>query len=70
MTDHVECRSDSHYPERPVALYMAGVRLTIEKILARWRTPEGRHFRVLAEGQQCFVLVYNEAEDQWVIDPE
>ena len=25
---------------------------------------------ILAEGQRGFVLVYNEADDQWVIDPE
>ena len=69
MVDRVACRSDSQYPERPVALYYDDERLVIEQILARWRTPERRHFRVLAEGRLLFDLAYSEAEDLWEIKP-
>ena len=68
MTDQVVCRSEGQYPERPVALYHEGQRLTIAQILARWRTPEGRCFRVLAGESMVFDLIYNEGEDRWVIE--
>jgi hypothetical protein len=69
MTDQVICRSDSHYAERPVAFFYEGTRLAIQQIQARWRTPENRHFRVLAEGSLLFELTYHENEDRWVIEP-
>jgi hypothetical protein len=52
-----------------VALYHDGERLVIQQILARWRTPEGRRFRVLADGRLIFELFYNQADDRWVIEP-
>ena len=69
VNDPVVCRSDSQYPERPVALYYDGERLAIDQVLARWRTPEGRRFRVLARGHLAFELFYHEAEDRWEIEP-
>jgi hypothetical protein len=68
--DRVVCRSDSAYPERPTALYYDGRRLDIAAIIARWRTPDERHFRVQVVGGDCFTLVYNQDQDCWRIDPE
>lgn len=68
MTDVVECRSDSHYAERPVALYWQGERIAILEILARWRTPQGRRFRVRAQGGRVFDLFYDDALDVWRIE--
>ena len=67
VSTQVECRSEGNYADRPVALYWQGQRLEIRSILAEWRTPEGKYFRVSAEDDQTFELIYNEASDAWQI---
>lgn len=64
---NVECRSDSEYAERPIALYWQGQRLPVSEILARWRTPEGKYFRVRTEDLQIFELFYAERLGEWQI---
>jgi hypothetical protein len=63
----VECRSDSAYAERPVALTWEGARLAVVDILARWRTPNELHFRVRVADRRQFELIYDEATDEWHI---
>lgn len=79
--DIVECHSEFAYAERPVALTWEGQRLEVDEILAAWRLPEGRRFRVRTlrhalSGSQCnardpllFELTYREADDAWQIQP-
>lgn len=70
MTEsRVECRSGATYAERPTALYWEQDRLEVEEILAQWRTPGGRVFRVLATDGRVFELSYEEAADRWLIEP-
>jgi hypothetical protein len=63
----VECRSDTEYAERPVIVHWQQQRLEIVEILSRWRTPEGKRFRVRTEDDQRFELAYNPVTDQWKI---
>jgi len=63
----VECRSDSEYAERPVALYWQEQRLEIVEILSRWRTPAGKGFRVRTADDQFFELIYDEITADWLI---
>jgi hypothetical protein len=63
----VECRSDSEYAERPIALYWHEQRLEIVEILSRWRTPEGKGFRVRTTDEQTFELSYEEISADWQI---
>ena len=63
----VECRSDSEYAELPIALYWQELRLEIAEILARWRTPAGKCFRVRTADDQIFELIYNEISADWQI---
>ncbi len=67
MDGIVECYSGQEYPERPMAFNWGGERLEIVEILAQWRAPEGKRFRVRTEEQGIFELVYEEASDQWSI---
>ena len=67
--DTVECRSDSEYAERPIALTWEGQRLEVAEVLARWRTPDERGFRVQTSDGQTFQLTYREAGDEWQIQP-
>jgi len=63
----VECRSDSEYAERPIALHWQEQRLEIVEILSRWRSPAGKCFRVRTVDNQIFELTYNETSDRWQI---
>jgi hypothetical protein len=65
----VECRSDTEYAERPVAVYWQGQRLEIAEILSRWRKPDGKCFRVRTADQQLFELTYDLSADQWQVQP-
>jgi hypothetical protein len=55
------------FAEEPREFELAGQRYAIEKIVARWRTPAGPSFRILADGRQ-WVLSYLEAGDRWTIE--
>ena len=67
MDAQVECRSESSYAEKPVALTWEGERLEIAQILSRWRNPGQSHFRVQVTDGRIFELTYDEAADGWRI---
>jgi len=67
--DTVECRSDSEYAERPLAITWQGRRYEIAEILARWRGPIEKGFRVKTTDGQAFELTYREVTDEWEIQP-
>lgn len=67
MDSVVICRSDSSYAERPVSLSWQGQRMEIRAILDRWRTPDGKWFRVVAGEDEIFELFYNEQWDEWSV---
>jgi hypothetical protein len=69
VNDLVECHSGYEYADRPVALYYEGVRLEIVEIIARWRIPGGRCFRVMTAGERVFELFYGELYDEWRVNP-
>ncbi len=63
----VECHSGHEYAERPVTLWWLGERLEIAEILARWRTPKEKCFRVRTVDEQVFELFYDEISGEWQI---
>jgi hypothetical protein len=70
----VECRSDSEYAERPLTVYWQGERLEVVEIISRWRTPDGKWFKVRTQKSpsnedQIFDLFYNETNAAWQISP-
>ena len=73
--EDVECLSSSTYAERPLALTWQGVRREITGILAEWRTPAARHFRVKTNDGLFFELTFHESPDAggsgsaWQIQP-
>ena len=69
MSEFIECHSGYAYAERPVALTWEGQRTEIVKILAQWRTPNMKCFRVRTSDGQEFELSYSEATDEWQIQP-
>ena len=67
--DVVECRSDSEFAERPLALTWSGRRYEIAEILARWRGPNEKGFRVQTTDGAAFELTYREVPDEWQVQP-
>jgi hypothetical protein len=65
----VECRSDSTFAERPLSLTWEGSRYEIAEIVARWRGPSEKGFRVKTTDGQAFDLTYREVPDEWQIQP-
>jgi hypothetical protein len=69
LKDLVECHSGYDYAEKPVAIHWAGERLEITSIVAQWRIPGGKCFRVQTRNEQTFELFYGELYDEWRINP-
>lgn len=67
--DDVECRSDSEYAERPIALTWNGQCYEVAEVLSRWHTPDEKVFRVRTTDEQIFELIYREGPDEWKIKP-
>ncbi len=67
--DAVECRSDSEYAERPLALTWEGRRFEIAEVVASWRGPGEKGFRVKTADGLAFDLAYAELADEWHIQP-
>ena len=65
----VECRSDSEFAERPLALTWNGRRYEIAEIIARWRGPNEKGFRVKTADGIAFELMYRELPDEWQVQP-
>jgi hypothetical protein len=67
--DAVECLSDQEYADRPLALTWAGRRIEIANILATWRGPNEKGFRVQTVDGNAFELTYREVPDEWNVRP-
>jgi len=67
MSEMVECLSGYAYAERPVGLTWEAQHLEITEILAEWRTPQAKHFRVQTSDGQSFELAYRETTREWQI---
>jgi hypothetical protein len=74
-TVQVECYSGYTYAQEPRAVEWQGQRYEVKRILKRWRTPQGPHFRVevagISHGQspmsRLVDLTYSEIEDKWTM---
>ncbi len=69
MIDYVECRSDSEYAERPLSVTWNGQHYEIAEIVARWRGPGEKGFRVKTTNGLAFDVTYREIPDEWIVQP-
>ncbi len=69
MSTVVECYAGYRYPERPRAFSWRGERVEVEKVERQWRTPSGPAFRVRTADGRRFTLAYDEAADEWSVQP-
>jgi hypothetical protein len=71
----VECYAGARADETPRALWPAGERLEVARVLRRWRSQDAaRHerewFRVLAEDGRRYLLCHDAAQDLWFLAEE
>ena len=69
MAKIVSCYAGSRYPERPRAFLWEGQWLEVAEVERRWRTPDGPVFRVRSSDGRRFALAYEEAGDNWIVEP-
>lgn len=67
MENRVVCRSEYQYEQTPTAIVWDGQRLEIDAILAEWRSPQGKGFRVQTGGAGMFELFYDAVSSSWDI---
>ncbi len=67
MENRVECRSEYQYEQAPTAIYWEGQRLQIDTILAEWRSPQGKGFRIQTGDGRIFELFYDLESSSWDI---
>ena len=63
----VSVYSSYTYGVEPRAFSVAGDRHTVQSVERRWRTPNQIHFLVRDEHGELSELVYDEADDAWVM---
>jgi hypothetical protein len=68
MSSLVICYSGVDYAERPLAFEWEGEKLQINKIVQRWRSPQGLGFQVMTDDQQLFELFYDLLGDTWQVN--
>lgn len=61
----VECHSGFTHAERPIAIYLNDVRVPVREVLKEWRSPSGKHFRLLLENDEQVEVLYDESLEVW-----
>jgi len=67
LETRVECHSGSEYGEYPREFIWQGQHLEVVEVLQRWRTPDGKRFRLLAADRQVYELTYVELSQVWLV---
>ncbi|HEY56956.1 MAG TPA: hypothetical protein G4O04_00110 [Anaerolineae bacterium] len=61
----VRCRSEYRYAQEPQALRWESQWVTVQRIVARWQTPEGPAFRLLTADGRLYDIRHREDAAQW-----
>ena len=62
---NVGCYAGHRYPERPVWVDLAGVRVGVAEIVSRWREEDRLGFRVKLRDRRRMLLYYDPNKDTW-----
>ena len=65
----IEVKAYSGYRanERPVAFFLEGKRVGVQRILEQWITPDWDEFRVLGEDGRTYRMGRHRQGDRWVL---
>ena len=69
MNEVVECLSSAAYAQRPLAFTWEGQRHTVTAVLAEWRLPGKKCFRLRTLAGRLFDLTWDEGTRDWHIKP-
>lgn len=64
----VECYCGYKANQRPISFTINDKKLTVEKIIERWREPGIDYFKLLANDRKIYLLSYNEVNDKWKVE--
>jgi hypothetical protein len=67
MSDPIEFHSSYAYAQRPIVITWEDERVQVKMVLSEWRTPEGKYFRIQAEDERIFEVLYNKDIENWQI---
>ena len=42
--------------------------MIVKEVLANWRTPQGKHYRVITQDEGVFDCWYSEVDDKWNVE--
>ena len=63
----MDCGTDGDYAGRPLAIHWQGRREAVKIVLAVWRTPEGKCFRVVTEADNVLDCIFSETDEEWIV---
>ncbi len=67
VLDRVEVYSSYAYAVEPRAFYFQGTRHPVREILRTWKSPGRVHFYVRDESRRSLELIYDQADDRWLM---
>ena len=69
MIGVVHCHSGFRYAEKPVSFEYSGEPYKIDQILSEGKSAHGYQFTVITHQKSMFQLLYDETQEQWLINP-
>jgi len=63
----VEAYSGYRVNERPMAFFLVGKRVGVQRVLDRWITPDWDEFRVMGEDGRIHRIGWHRKADRWVL---
>ena len=64
----VECHSGYSSCDHPNAIFWHGQRHLVKAILAEWRTPIEKHYRLLVAGNLILNAFFDEKNNSWNVE--
>jgi len=64
----VECHSGYSSCDHPCAIWWQGQRHLVKAIIAEWRTPFEKHYRLLVAEDLFLKAILNEKENIWKVE--
>ena len=68
ITSTVECHSSYSSCDHPSAIWWQGKRHLVKAIIAEWRTPVEKHYRLFVDEKLFLKAIYNDKENIWKVE--
>ena len=68
IVSKVECHSGFSSCDHPTAIWWQGHHHLVKAIIAEWRTPIEKHYRLLIDENLILNAVFNEKNNSWNVE--